>query len=285
MTYLYEHPRDLDELASFLEQLNKTAAHHIGYCGEEKQEIYDTLKELNAQSTFICAYEGSQLIGAIGLDIYDSLEEAEVWGPFINREDRSWEQIAETLFEKLTSIPKLQFFINIKNIRAVQWLKTKQAISKGNYAILKSARDQVTLESADPVVSFASADTVSFSTLHNSTFPNTYYSAADIIKNINSQCQLLMIKDSISLIGYVYLEADPMHSEGSIEYIAISPDYQKQGYGTILIVAALQRLFSFPSINEITLCVNEDNPAAIRLYRAAGFQLEHVLEGYEWLQN
>ncbi|WP_282156038.1 GNAT family N-acetyltransferase [Cytobacillus gottheilii] len=286
MAIIYENPRDLHELASFLVQLNNMPSHHIGFCGQEKEEIYDTLHELNAESAFVCAYKEQKLIGAIGLDIYDSNEEAEVWGPFIHvEEDSSWEHIAEALIAKLTAIHKLHFFINIKNTRAIRWLNTKRAVNKGNYAILKMSRDQARFDDIAIVQPFTPLDEDAFSQLHTFIFPNTYYSAADMIKNINHHRQLLLIKNSSSLIGYVYFEADPKHGEGSIEYIAISPDHQKKGYGTMLIQTALLRLFSFPSITEITLCVNEDNRAAIKLYVAAGFKLEHMLESYQLIEE
>lgn len=85
------------------------------------------------------------------------------------------------------------------------------------------------------------------------------------------------MKDSGRLAGYVYAEAGPEFGDASIEFIAVDSTKRGKGYGRKLLTAAVKWLFSFDSINVITLCAAYDNPGAIKLYQSAGFQVEHRL--------
>ncbi|MDF2066957.1 GNAT family N-acetyltransferase [Bacillus sp. Cr_A10] len=76
---------------------------------------------------------------------------------------------------------------------------------------------------------------------------------------------------------YVYVEADPKHGEGLIEYVSVNPEFQKQGVGTKLVRVALNHLIFKDSLNEITLCVGAENQKAVHLYKAYGFQVKHEL--------
>ena len=62
---------------------------HIGYCGESKEGIYDTLtsdfSDLELANSFLVAYQDEEIIGAIGLDIDLEDRSAEVWGPFVSK--------------------------------------------------------------------------------------------------------------------------------------------------------------------------------------------------------
>ena len=80
-------PNNLHQLASFLETINSVDASHIGYCGEEKEEIFDTLShdfsDIDIEKSFVVAYEEDHLVGALGFDIDAEKRSAEVWGPFV----------------------------------------------------------------------------------------------------------------------------------------------------------------------------------------------------------
>ena len=79
------------------------------------------------------------------------------------------------------------------------------------------------------------------------------------------------------LTGYVYIEAEPQHGDGSIEYIAVSDQFRKQGIGKKLLTFAVNQLFTYEEIEEITLCVNNKDESAIKLYQAVGFKVKHEL--------
>lgn len=280
---------DVKQLAHFLEKLNHKKQTYIGYCGEVKEEIYETLmhdfSDLDISKSFIVAYNNAELVGAIGLDIDVESKSAEVWGPFITLENEQLE-LAEALWDKVTSLSNVDintfsFFIHKENTFARQFAMDRNAIEKGNHAILKAFRSELEKVDVHQIVPYTTLHNDAFTNLHNLNFPDTYYCASDILQRLNEQNQLfVMAHNDGKLKGYVYVEANPEHKEGTIEYIAVSEDYRKQGIGTKLIQAALVHLFSFQEIKEISLTVAKNNEKAINLYKAAGFQEIHELVYY-----
>jgi len=116
-------PVNLEELASFLEVINKVENSHIGYCGENKKEIYDTLtndfSDIDMEKSFVVAYDEDIIVGALGFDIDDETKSAEVWGPFV-KIGEDYPQVANLLWGALEETIPLQlnehlFFVNEKN--------------------------------------------------------------------------------------------------------------------------------------------------------------------------
>lgn len=282
-------PNNLHQLAAFLETMNSIDASHIGYCGEEEEEIFDTLSDdfsdIDIEKSFVVAYEEDHLVGALGFDIDAEKRSAEVWGPFVgNGKDKL--QIADDLWKALeNTIPfkldEYQFFINDKNTFVKQFVGRMDGIENGHHLILTTARDNIADRNDLHVVTYDSSFMKSFSELHQLAFPNTYYSSEQILSRISKDNLLLIIQHDMELKGYVYVEASPLHGEGAIEYIAVSPDYRGQGLAKKLMKAALHHLFSYDSIEEITLSVESSNKAAIALYMDAGFRVKHTLVAYK----
>lgn len=293
MTIAISPPQNLMELAAFLEILNNEEISHIGYCGDNKKEIYDTLfndfSDVPVEKSFVVAYEKGKIVGAFGLDIDEESKCAEVWGPFIkNTED--YLQIANDLWLALVNlIPfelnEYQFFVNEKNTLARQFIEFINGKETGNHLVLRGKRTCQPNGQVKFIETYNSSFHKSFTALHDWAFSNTYYNSEQILKRISKENQLLITGDNNILKGYVYVEADPLHGEGAIEYIAVSPDFQRQGIAKELMKAALHHLFSYDGIKEITLSVEADNEAAIGLYLATGFQVVHRLIAYKKAEN
>ncbi|QUG41806.1 GNAT family N-acetyltransferase [Psychrobacillus sp. INOP01] len=282
-------PTNLEELAFFLEVINKDDYSHIGYCGENKKEIYETLtndfSDIDLMKSLVVACVDDNIIGALGFDIDEESKSAEVWGPFI-KNGEIFPQIANDLWEALEdTIPfelnEYQFFVNEKNTSVRQFIENKNGVENGHHLILKAERNSLTNGQDIHIKTYESSFHKSFSDLHNLAFPNTYYSSEQILSRISENNQLFVIQDNNVVKGYVYVEAIPLHGEGAIEFIAVSPDYRGQGIATKLMQAALHHLFSFETIDEITLSVGANNKAAIALYMASGFQVKHTLIAYK----
>ncbi|MDF2185181.1 ribosomal protein S18-alanine N-acetyltransferase [Grimontia hollisae] len=71
-----------------------------------------------------------------------------------------------------------------------------------------------------------------------------------------------------TLVGYFFAQC--VAGEASLLNIAVSPDYQGQGYGKILLQAFLDCMKEMGG-EEAWLEVRESNKAAIRLYESLGF--------------
>lgn len=177
------------------------------------------------------------------------------------------------------------FFVNEKNTLSRQFIESKNVIDNGHHFILRANRSILTDEQDIHIKAYDPSFHQSFSALHQLSFPNTYYSSEQILERTNEDNRLLTIQDNMDLMGYVYVEASPLHGEGAIEYIAVSPAYRGQGVATKLMKAALHYLFSFDGIEEISLSVEANNKAAIALYMATGFQVKHTMIAFKKIEK
>jgi ribosomal protein S18 acetylase RimI-like enzyme len=284
MTITITPPLDIEELASFLAEVNDELSQHSGYCGSDKESILHDLShefsDLDLANSFAVAYEDGIIVGAMGLDIDKDDLSAEVWGPFLKNRGEDLE-LAEGLFTKVVSYSKIPvknffFFINNENKIAKEFILNLGGIEKGNHYILQAKRDE--FEKTIQIEKYDTAFEDSFSEIHETAFPTTYYNAKKIISRLDEHNQLLIIKNGETEIrGYVYVEAEPEYGQGSIEYVAVSDQFRKQGIGTKLIQAALNHLFSYETIKDVSLSVEKENEKAIHLYEAAGFKRKHEL--------
>ncbi|MDV2684375.1 N-acetyltransferase [Alkalihalophilus lindianensis] len=278
---------NLDKLAIYLEEMNNKPESHIGFCGEKVSEIRDTLKDefsdLPLEKSFIVATEGQTVIGALGVDVDKDEGSAEVWGPFTSTNEDVEGEMWNTLMTSLESeVQTFMFFINKNNERATTFVEGLHAENKGSHLILKAHRDHFSSIEDNNIVRIEPQYVDSFKQLHDQLFPDTYYSGQDIIEKLKENDQHLFIlkRNDTEIDGYVYFEANPEHAEGNIEFIAVSEKARNKGNATKLIQVALQTLYQYKEIEEITLCVGKTNMKAINLYLAAGFKREHELNYY-----
>lgn len=289
MSFYISPPKSLIELSSFLERINKDDTSHIGYCGEKKKEIFNTLStdfsDITIEKSFVVAYDKDNIVAALGFDIDEESKSAEIWGPFV-KSGEDYPQIANDLWQVLEdTIPiKLDeylFFVNEKNTFARQFIENNNGVENGHYLILRADRNSLTDGQDIHIKTYDSSFHKSFSALHSLAFPNTYYSSDQILLRMSEDNQILIIQHNYEIKGYVYVEANPLHGEGAIEYIAVSPVFRGQGIATKLMKAALHHLFSYEGMAEIKLSVEANNNAAIALYTASGFQVKHKLIAYK----
>ncbi|QTD42566.1 N-acetyltransferase [Sporosarcina sp. Te-1] len=278
MSVTIENPRNIRELAFFLAEVNKRPAYHVGYCGEKTDEIIDALlhdfSDVKWSQSFKVAYDSDRIIGALGFDVDLTDQSAEVWGPFVLEEDLElagtlWDVLYETVVDQ---VKHFHFFYPEQNETIKRFIAKQGGAVKGGHVVLSAQKGEHSTVVSDDIEMYEASYWTSFQALHNESFPQTYYDAETICNRLNEYNQLLLLTTADEQIkGYVYVEADPLHQSGSIEYIAVSSAFQKQGIGTRLLQEALVRLFAFEEINEIRLCVSTSNAVAIRLYKAAGF--------------
>lgn len=103
-----------------------------------------------------------------------------------------------------------------------------------------------------------------------------------MLEGLNDYSTVLGVVDkSHNLLGYLYAEAEPELGEGCIEFFGVTTSSRNKGVGSSLLAKGLEWLFMFPSIEEVTLCVQSDNTEAISLYSRMGFKVEHQLKFFE----
>lgn len=266
-------------LAQFLATCNMQPAHHIGFVGNDVAEISNTLQEDFVDGellTFSIATLQGDIVATIGFDIDD--DTAEVWGPFNTTNEHIEQQLFQTLQAAYRNVRTLSFFINQQNKQQaiVEQLGAK---NRGTHCILKANNDEV--QDGKTVEHYSTQHERAFIALHNMAFPHTYYDAATILARLNDECALLVATNEQKLIGYAYVEVSLQYGEASLEYFAVAPDYQNKGYGTAILKDALSFMFSFEEICDVTLCVEQQNDSANRVYEKSGFHIVHTLTTYK----
>lgn len=268
--------------------MNAENSSHIGFCGEQREEIYNSLmndfSDLNIEDSFAVAWSQSKIVGAMGLDFDLGNGTADIWGPFVTDEDPD---TAQALWDKvLLKIPQeiksCTFFVNKANEFAKKFAIQNNAHYSGADMVLTITRSTFTPEAVNASKNIGEKYYNSFARLHGEAFPKTYFNSSTILKRINNHNILSVIEEDESNIkGYVYIEANPEYNEGNVEYIAVSGEARGQGIGKTLLKDALKKLFSYPSIYEVTICVSCENAAAINLYKSVGFKEKYVLDSYD----
>jgi ribosomal-protein-alanine N-acetyltransferase len=105
--------------------------------------------------------------------------------------------------------------------------------------------------------------------IENASFPERPYGRLDFLS------YLLIARDGFivaskdgSVVGYVI--AISQRREGSIQSIAVSPDFRRKGVGEMLMRSAIDHLTG--KCERVHLLVDANNEAAIRLYHKLSFE-------------
>ncbi|KZE51145.1 GNAT family N-acetyltransferase [Rossellomorea marisflavi] len=280
---------NLEQISRFIASLNAMSKHHIGYCGEKSDEILDTLQhdfsDLNLEDCLAVSYddEDEGILGVLGADVDLDNHSAELWGPFVNSENPEpltallWEEISSNLGKMVQTY---HGFYNDLNLIGQGFIESLGGKVTGSHLILKAKKYDYTDEHDVVVEELSPKWHQAFDKLHNESFPDTYYTSEEIIYKVNDNNKVFVIPSGDTLLGYIYVEGNPDYEEGNIEFIAVSTDNRKRGIGTRLVKHALGFMFEDLGIEEISICVNEQNSQAINLYKRAGFKREHRLHHY-----
>ncbi|MDT8862601.1 GNAT family N-acetyltransferase [Alkalihalobacillus sp. MEB130] len=275
--------KEVDSVAKFISDMNKTERSHIGYCGQDWLEIAHSLREdltdIPYNKSFFTVYDEGGLVGVLGFDADLENNSAEVWGPFIKEHKwdiviSMWKMMIELLPEEIKTI---SLFPNKENKKVLQLAKGLSFNRHCDQTILKFPRNKVKELKKVSLLELTEEYYVEMVQLHNNSFPNTYYNGQQIINRLNENRKVFISINAGQLCGYIYVEADPVYGEASIEFFAVKESERGKGIGGELLTVALKWLFTIESIDSITLCVNSSNQNAINLYKKIGFQQKHEL--------
>ncbi len=276
----------VEDVASFIANMNKDAIHHVGYCGDEKKEVLHTIlhdfSDIGWEKSFVVTYEDNKIIGVLGFDVDEGKRCAEIWGPFIKAEN--WEEVALHMWKELIEkvpfhIEKFYGFYHVENNNCARLMKKLYAKEQDRHSIfilnnIVEQRIICNVEEALPQVF------EQFIALHNHVFPNTYYEGNEIIERLSDTNKLFVSMKNGKLEGYVYVEVNPEFHEANIEFIATAENSRRKGVGEQLLQGAIQYIFSFQEMKEIELCLNTNNDRAMKLYKKVGFEEKACLQHY-----
>ncbi|WYP27119.1 GNAT family N-acetyltransferase [Alkalihalobacillus sp. FSL W8-0930] len=276
-------------LSVFLSQCQQHSSKHIGYIGTEAKEIQQSLEnefsDLPLEDSALGIFMNEELIGFLGFDLDKDDRSAEIWGPYFKNhwnEDLAFELWKGLIDHVPMSIEEYSFFINSSNKDTVHFAKTLGATFQGNHLILTLDRSfYEPQEAPSEIKPFELIHKDAFIALHQTHFPGAYLTADEMIESIDPTHRLLLYKENESVIGYIYAEVSPQFGESDIHFFAVDAASQGKGVGTQLLHATISWIFSFSSIQTITLCVSVDSVAAIHLYKQAQFKEIYALSAYD----
>lgn len=289
-----KRPTNLPLVASFIAELNKDREHHVGYCGLKADELLHTLNhdfsDLPLDQSIITAYEDGELIGVLGIDVDESSKVGELWGPFVMHAGwdivsvKMWSELVEPLSH--VALKEVKGFYNLSNARCDQFMERVGARKEeDHYSILQITREDFKNKDVNTnslhLTEYTNNFYESFKKLHHQTFKQAYYSADEIIGKVDAENKLFIMTEEETLLGYAFCETEAQFAEGDIHFIAVSPTARNRGVGKALINRCLAFMFSFQELDEIILCVNSSNKAALNIYLQAGFIEHNKLVSYE----
>lgn len=275
---------EVELVSSFISEINSIEESHIGYCGIDPLEIAHSLREditdIAYNNSFLTVYEEEgKLIGVLGFDADLESKSAEIWGPFIK--ENKWDVVSSLWKKMIALLPKeiesISMFPNKKNRKVLQLAKDHAFNRHSDQTILEFNRGRIKELKEITILEIEEKYYGEMKDLHDQSFPKTYYSGQDIISRINEDRKVFIVVNNDKLSGYIYVEAEPAYGEASIEFFAVKESERGKGIGSKLLTVALKWLFTFESMESITLCVNSSNQNAINLYKKVGFQQAHEL--------
>ncbi len=279
-------PDQLNEVAAFIALLQRDTAHHIAYFGLTAPDIAASIAEWDddwAQQVFL-AYDQDRLVGFIGVDISTESAKAWVYGPLVDHAD--WHTCADQLYAALEAQGILQamktqeLLGDAHNQRLAVFAGRHGFNTRFGAASLRLLRDQVSaLPQLEPASRLSGDQHDPFIGLHNTIFPDTYYSGRELLEQLDDQNQAFVIAEGGVLQGYIFARVDN-GSDGYIDFLGVREEARGRGLGARLIVTASRWLMSLPEVNEIALTVNADNDTAIRLYQRLSFEHLRTVEAY-----
>ena len=275
-----------EEVLEFAARLNGQDVHHIGFFGETRPSIRETLLELQppASETFHLAVEDGRLVGILGLEIDPEIGRAWLFGPLIDHPH--WQAIADQLYETVQplippGIHEYELFGDVANIHLQEFARRHAFALLGEHAILVLERSKFAAPHPPGLVSaYRPAFFDQLEQLHNRLFPHTYFTARQMVEKQGENKRLFILADGDLLQGYAFCKTEPAAGEGYLDFIGVDERFRGRGIGRQLLAAALAWIFSVPEVERVAETVRADNTRALSLYSEFGFATRRNMKGY-----
>ena len=276
-----------EELVQFAARLNSDAAHHIGFFGEGEADIRASLAEcvIPPAQGFLLAHEDDHLVGVFGVDINPEIQRAWLFGPLVEHAD--WHPLADELYQKVlplipADIQEYDLYCDENNVHLDTFAVRHGFSLRSQNALMSLERGAYKSPSKTKaqIVPFGEKFFDAFEKLHNTLFPNTYFTAQQAVEKISATRKLFLAIEDGNLLGYHFCKIEPEAELGYIDFIGTDKSARRRGIGADLLASGLDWMLAAPTTKRINLTVNADNVAAIKLYEKFGFVAERVMRGY-----
>ena len=267
-------------IARLIAAQNATPESQCIHSGEGYEGILKTIQKWDdaAEIAFAIAIQDGQLVGLLGSEFDQDLGRGWLWGPFALTQN--WEELAAALLEKLLailppSIRRLDFFVNIANQRSYRFYLDHGFQEPESSHVYVAPRPAAPLVVSAPCSPLQPEQAGSFRVLHDTIFPQTYYTGQDILDQLDDDHQVFVCSDGPDVLGYVYAILDES-AEGYVEFVGVREDRRRQGLGERLLLTALNWLFDVKQVPAVGLTVSDKQTNARSLYEKVGFSAKYT---------
>jgi ribosomal protein S18 acetylase RimI-like enzyme len=287
---------DFDQVVALLRRLQAIPEHTIGYHGETREELASELVDLRWPSATVVAVDGADHVhGVLSFEVDAAL--GRVWwhGPFVDvpaehpAADRIWDRTADALHDAARASPALrdisdsELFGHVEHRRLAGFAR-RHGFPSGKYTSVL-ALDGVALvrligtvperPDAVEVREFPTPPTDSVAAaalirLHETCFPNTYVSAAQLLAGETDRTVIAAF-DAGRLVGYAVGHVQP--AEYYVDFVAVATESRGRGIAGALVTTLIQRLADRHGARQKACAtVTGGNAASRRMLHNLGFQ-------------
>ena len=280
---------DLDRISSFISRLQKDKETRIGYFDQTSDEIKIYLEELEPgwKKTTLMIEEKGKILGIIIAEYDMELRRVWIHGPMVDLTNQTdWDSQAFELYEHLlriipAEINDYELYGEKSNINLRKLAENFDYKTTDPSCVLSFSRKILTDLPILPLNPIREDFFDQFRRYHSEIFPNTYYSAQQILNMLDDTNQVFIDSYDKGLTGFIHGKLDKSNNQGYIEFVGVIKSARRQGTGRKLVSTILHWLFdTFTQINEVRLTVSEKNTPAYNLYTSLGFKVEQSLQGY-----
>ena len=277
---------DFRTIVDFIAPINGIEENQCLHCGENPEQVYQKMMDYHGRKElkFVHMLADGELIGVLGCDGDEVLEQIWFWGPYV-KENLDWTAIAEKLYtyflETTPQAKKLFQFLNVKNEQSRDFY-TKKGFKERAYHTILYLLEQDIYQAYEHIgyaniiemdVSYKDA----LNALHNISFPDTYYTTEEMLKmHADPDKNKLYIKVDAQqkVLGYILVNVQGS-DEGYVHFVAVDSAFRKQKIGISLLQKGIEWLFYERKVDKIFLSVNQHNNAK-QLYKKVNFRQIYV---------
>jgi ribosomal protein S18 acetylase RimI-like enzyme len=256
---------DRATIADFIAARNRDGAQHIGYLGEEVDDVVGTLADLEADAVFALAHDDGELVGVLGADWDPAVERAWLYGPYGQGVDDLYTAVAARIPPDLVQ----ELYCAAENATVVEFAQRHGFQPLGGSLVYELRRDNaedqppaealpLTPEYADP-----------FAAMYQEIFPHAPYRPEAVAAR--TPPPLIVVEDG-RLLGFVTLRLTPEVGNGELEHIGVSAHARGRGLGRRLLRAAVHEAFRDPRLQTLYLNTSATNRIGQSLYESVGFR-------------
>lgn len=277
-------PDNFPSIAALIEVQSLSPTTHCVHSasGDSIDSLISEMNTLFAagEMAWAIALDDGGLFAALGAEFDPNRRRAWLRGPFA---EHSWDAVTPMLWSALRAaisphVDRFDSFLNVANSRGRSFYAAQGFLEKGFAHVYEAAAEayQPTQSAPQAVVRLMSAqDLEAFAALHDSVFPTTFFSGAQIAAQIDEQHRVWVAELNGRVQGYLYGVVEPWAADGYVEFLGVAPEARGKGLGSALLQTALDWFFQSMGVATAGLTVDDLNSTARGLYERCGFRLRY----------